>query len=151
MSKGDERPAPQAAEPEPATTKECAVADLTTLPWADLPGLIERDKRRHFRESHFRMLKARNAERERRQPYKINRLRKVMDIVDHLEARGVLLAVGRDSVMNKTILDKLNEEAVKPSERITGDGVRRLLKEVRYLRELENHFIWMRPYRRDFD
>jgi hypothetical protein len=83
----------------------------------------------------------------------VDRFRAAVAMVEKLEANGVPFGVGQNSRMNKALLRLLNEEAQRSTDnrksrrkKITPGAVRVLLRKIRYLRVISDHFIQLPPY-----
>jgi hypothetical protein len=117
-----------------------------------LRHLAPQQKIQHFRDGIFTVI-SQAAGEGRGQPPMVERFRVAAIIVDFLESVGVPFKVGRNSRMNKFLRRQLNDMArgstdTRKSRRkkITAEAVRKLLREIRKLRLLGDHFTRMYPY-----
>lgn len=122
----------------------------TAYPNAILRAMTAEKKIQHYRDSICDALM--NVD-SRGQPPMGERLRAAADIVDRLESNGVPFRVGRNSRMNKELLSKLHEEALRTTDirksrrkLITPDAVRDLLRQIDWLRKSGDHFTKIFPY-----
>lgn len=96
----------------------------------------------------FRALEMAGKEGRRRgQPPMVGRFREVERLVEQLERQGVPFGVSRTSIMNQRVRKILNERAASSSDprksrrkQISGDAVKKWLKDVQTLRRLLDHF-----------
>lgn len=110
-------------------------------------------QRQHFRDSIYNALAQAAIEGGAGQPPMIERFRDAANIVDALELNGVPFAVGRNSRMNMEVRKALNEEARQSSDdrksrrkQINPDATRNLLRKIRKIRLLGDHFLKLPPY-----
>lgn len=110
-------------------------------------------KTQHFRNGIFDAISQTIREGLVGQPPMIERFRAATMHVEALESKGVPFGVGRNSRMNTELRRLLNDEArqsvdIRKSrhKQITADSVRRVLREVKRLRLLGDHFTKMFPY-----
>ena len=122
-------------------------ADVAVTPIATVA-----DKREHFRCSIFNGLSQWTKETGG-QPPMVVRFRSAAIMADWLEKQGIPFGVSRNSRMNKEVRKLLNDRASQSKDlrksrckQITPEAVRVLLKKVRYLRALTDHFVRMFPY-----
>lgn len=107
----------------------------------------------HFRDFIFNALGQSAIEGGRGQPPMIDRFRAAANLVDKLELNGVPFGVGRNSRMNKELRRLLNEAARQSLDnrksrrkQISADATRRLLRDIRKICLLGEHFIKLPPY-----
>jgi hypothetical protein len=107
----------------------------------------------HFRDSIYNALAQAAAEGGPGQPPMIERFRAATNIVDELELKGIPFGVGRNSKMNKELRRLLNEDARQCTDdrksrrkQITAEATRDLLRKIRSIRLLGEHFIKLPPY-----
>jgi|ERR1700722_19561783 len=120
----------------------------------DLRTLTEEQKTQHLRDGVFDAIEQTIIEGTRGQPPMVDRFRLVMTTVEALESSGVPFGVGRNSRMNKELLKALNQEARQSADtrksrrkQITPDAVRQVLRQVKAIRLLGEHFIKLPPYK----
>jgi hypothetical protein len=120
----------------------------------DLRTLTEDQKTQHFRDGVFDAIEQTIIEGAIGQPPMVERFRFVMTTVEALESSGVPFGVGRNSRMNKELLKALNQEARQSADtrksrrkQITPDAVRQVLRQVKAIRLLGEHFIKLPPYK----
>lgn len=106
----------------------------------------------HYRDGTYNAL-AQYAKENRGQPPMVERFRAAAIIVDWLESIGMPFGVCPDSRMNKALLRLLNDEAERSVDnrksrrkKITAGAARALLRKIRYLRSITEHFTKFRPY-----
>ena len=111
----------------------------------------------HFRDSIYNALAQAATEGGPGQPPMIERFRAAANIVDELELNGIPFGVGRNSRMNKELRKLLNEEARQAQDdrksrrkQISPDATRSLLRNIRKIRLLGEHFIKLPPYQNKF-
>ena len=119
--------------------------DLRTLP---LDQQVQ-----HFRDGIFDAIAQTIREGTVGQPPMVERLRVATTNVEALEAKGVPFGVGRNSRMNKELRRSLNQEALQSADNrksrrkpITADSVRQVLRKIKMMRLLGEHFTKMFPY-----
>jgi hypothetical protein len=119
----------------------------------ELRALSDDQKIQHFRDGIFGAIAQTIAERSIGQPPMVERFRAAMTTVEALESRGVPFGVGRNSRMNREVLNSLNQDARQSTDsrksrrkQITPDAVRQVLKQVKAMRLLGEHFIKLPPY-----
>jgi hypothetical protein len=107
----------------------------------------------HFRDSIYNALAQAATEGGPGQPPMIERFRAAANIVDELELKGIPFGVGRNSKMNKELRRLLNEDARQciddrksRRKQITAEATRDLLRKIRSIRLLGEHFIKLPPY-----
>ena len=117
-----------------------------------LSAMTRAQKLQHFRDGIFKAI-AQAAKVGRGQPPMVDRFREVTIMADALETRGIPFGVGRNSRMNKEVRNFLNDTAEQSLDRrksrvkkIADGAVRALLRKVRWLRVLGDHFINLPPY-----
>jgi hypothetical protein len=119
----------------------------------ELRALSADQKTQHFRDGIFGAIEQTIIEGTIGQPPMVDRFRFVMTTVEALESAGVPFGVGRNSMMNKELLKSLNQEARQSGDsrksrqkQITADAVRQVLRQVKAIRRLGDHFIKLPPY-----
>jgi hypothetical protein len=110
------------------------------------------EKIQHFRDGIFDAIAQTIKEGVRGQPPRVDRFRVATSIVEELVSKGVPFGVCPNSKMNKELRRLLNEEA-RPSDsrksrrkRIGGGATRRLLRQIKAMRLLGDHFVKIPPY-----
>jgi hypothetical protein len=83
----------------------------------------------------------------------VERLRVATTTVEALESKGVPFGVGRNSRMNRELRRSLNQQALQSADDrksrrkpITADSVRQVLRKIKMMRLLGEHFTKMFPY-----
>ena len=111
-------------------------------------------KLQHFRDGIFDAIEQMLIEGTVGQPPMVERFRFVMTAVEALESAGVPFGVGRNSRMNKELLKLLNQEARQSADsrksrckQITADAGRQILRQVKAIRSLGDHFVRLPPYK----
>jgi hypothetical protein len=120
----------------------------------ELRTLTADQKAQHFRDGVFDAIQQTIIEGTIGQPPMVERFRSVMTTVEALESAGVPFGVGRNSRMNKELLKSLNQDARQSNDSrksrctpITPDAVRKVLRQVKAIRLLGDHFIKLPPYK----
>jgi hypothetical protein len=118
----------------------------------DFSNMTLSEKSQHYQDSMFNAWAAAAAEGPG-QPPMVERFYAATRIIAWLESTGVRFGVGVDSRMNKALHKFLNDIAERSSDerrsrrkKITAQAVRALLKKLRRLRMLADHFTKFRPY-----
>ena len=122
--------------------------------YEQLRSLSADQKTRHLRDGIVDAIAQTIKEGTLGQPPMVERFRFAMMTVEALESAGVPFGVGRNSRMNKELLKLLNQRAresdgIQKSRRkqITADAIRQVLRQVRAIRLLADHFINLPPYK----
>jgi hypothetical protein len=107
----------------------------------------------HFRDSIYNSLAQASTEGGPGQPPMVERFRAAANLADGLESTGVPFGVGINSRMNRELRRLLNEEARQSADdrksrqkQITAEATRDLLRKIRRIRLLGDHFIRLSPY-----
>ena len=122
-------------------------------PYGKLRSLSADQKRQHNRDSVISAIWQAAKESGRGQPPMVERFRAACIMVDELEYTGVPFGVGTNSRMNKELRKLLNEDARSSSDsrisrrkEINTGATRDLLRQIRRMRFLVDHFTKMPPY-----
>jgi hypothetical protein len=118
-----------------------------------LRALTDDEKLQHFRDGIFDAIAQTIKEGVRGQPPRVDRFRVATSIVEELVSKGVPFGVCPNSKMNKELRRLLNEEARQSSDsrksrrkQIGGGATRQLLRQIKAMRLLGDHFVKIPPY-----
>ena len=116
-------------------------------------GKTPSEQKEHFQNEVFNSLIQAYAEGGRGQPRMIERWYAVMKIVLWLEGQGVPFATSVQSRMNRAVrtvlhdmADRSDDPRLSRRKKITREAVRLLLRDVKRLRALADHFTALPPY-----
>jgi hypothetical protein len=119
----------------------------------ELRALTATQKTQHFRDGIFDAIAQTLKDGTVGQPPMVERFRAATTIVETLESKGVPFGVGRNSRMNKELHKLLNQEARQSADcrksrrkQITADAVRQVLRQIKAMRLIGDHFTKMFPY-----
>jgi hypothetical protein len=114
----------------------------------EVRALTVDQKIQHFRDGIFDAIAQTIKEGTIGQPPMVERFRTATSIVDGLLSKGVPFGVSRNSRMNKELRRVLNEQARQSSDtrksrrkEIGADATRQLLRQIKRMHVLEDHFV----------
>jgi hypothetical protein len=104
------------------------------------------NKVRHFQDGIFRALKQAR-KHARGQPMMVEKFQEIRDLVEQLEGQGIPFKTSRNTQMNRSVREILNQRANSTADErksrrknISADAIQNWLREVRRLRAISNHF-----------